>query len=234
MLNVYMQVQGGHRAVSLDVRAEGQQQVLRISNYVADRSLYKPKRRETGSLSRSNTLRPDSASSSQEAFEAVTEEVAPTMTIRLNLHGIGISLMNRQLVEVVYLTLSTLKVEYASSPVMQSITVACGSLQLDNQLHDAIFPVVLQPTPIGKEAGGVAALPTVQASLMWLTDQGTLISAPNRLCISLDYIAHGVFFIKYCSILLQALTIEADEDFLFAMYELAQFQGGSWNQSHPE
>jgi vacuolar protein sorting-associated protein 13A/C len=83
-----------------------------------------------------------------------------------------VSLINRQLMEVVYLSLSNLKAEYASSSVAQSVTVACGSLQIDNQLHDAIFPVVLQPTPLGKEAG-VAALPTVQASLIWLNDQCT-------------------------------------------------------------
>jgi vacuolar protein sorting-associated protein 13A/C len=123
-----------------------------------------------GSIGRSQTLRADSASTSQEAFEAVTDEVTPQLTIHLNLQGIGVSLINRQLMEVVYLSLSNLKVEYTSSPVAQSVTVACGSLQIDNQLHDAIFPVVLQPTPLGKEAG-VAALPTVQASVIWLNDQ---------------------------------------------------------------
>jgi vacuolar protein sorting-associated protein 13A/C len=116
-------------------------------------------------------LRLESASSSQEAFEAVTDEVTPSFTVRLNLLGIGMSLINRQLMEVVYLSVSNLKCEYASSSVAQSVTIACGSLQIDNQLHDAIFPVVLQPTPVGKEAGGVAALPTVQASLIWLNDQ---------------------------------------------------------------
>lgn len=40
--------------------------------------------------------------------------------------------------------------------------------------------------------------------------------------------AHGVFFVKYCSVLLQALTIEADEDLLFAVYDLAQVKGLSW------
>jgi vacuolar protein sorting-associated protein 13A/C len=159
--------------VSLDVRAEGQQQILRITNYSAERSLYKPKGRSaTGSIGRSETLRADSASGSQEAFEAVTNEVVPSLTIHLNLQGIGASLISRQLVEVVYLSLSNLKVEYTSSLVAQSVTFACGSLQIDNQLHDAIFPVVLQPTPLGKEAG-VAALPTVQASIIWLNDQCT-------------------------------------------------------------
>ncbi len=36
---------------------------------------------------------------------------------------------------------------------------------------------------------------------------------------------HGVIFVKYCSVLLQALTIEADEDLLFSLYELMQIEG---------
>ena len=41
-------------------------------------------------------------------------------------------------------------------------------------------------------------------------------------------IDHGVLFIKYCSVLLQALTVEADEDLLFAIYDLTQIKGASW------
>lgn len=36
---------------------------------------------------------------------------------------------------------------------------------------------------------------------------------------------HGVLFVKYCSVLLQALTIEADEDLLFSLSELMQING---------
>jgi len=47
-------------------------------------------------------------------------------------------------------------------------------------------------------------------------------------------IDHGVLFIKYCSILLQALTIEADEDILFAIYDLTQIKGASWEGGSTE
>jgi vacuolar protein sorting-associated protein 13A/C len=43
-----------------------------------------------------------------------------------------------------------------------------------------------------------------------------------------------VFFIKYCSILLQALTVEADEDLLFAIYDLTQIKGLSWEDESQE
>ncbi|EIW86715.1 vacuolar protein sorting-associated protein 13 [Coniophora puteana RWD-64-598 SS2] len=195
------------RVASLDVRADGHKQVLRITHYVAENSVYKPKRQSTGSLARSDTF------ASSEAFEAVTEDSTPTLNIQLDLAGIGVSLINRRMLEVAYISVTALKFEYSTSPAAQAITFACNSLQIDNQLHDALYPVVLQPSPISKEVRGVAALPTIQASVIWLNDQ-----------------EHGVLFVKYCSILLQALTIETDEDLLFAIYDLTQIKGLSWEE----
>ncbi len=116
--------------------------------------------------------RQDSMSSSQDAFEAVQETVAPVLTVYLDLQGLGLSLINRRMVEVVYLSLNALKFEYANNPVAQSVNLSCGGLQIDNQLHDALFPVLLQPTPISQDSKAVAALPTVQASVIWLNDEG--------------------------------------------------------------
>ncbi|KAK7468899.1 Vacuolar protein sorting-associated protein 13 [Stygiomarasmius scandens] len=195
------------RTVALDVRADGPKQVLRITNYNRDQSVYKPKR--------SNTLvsRQDSISSSVEAFEAVTTENVPTLSFSVDFAGIGISLVNRKLIEVIYVSIAHLSFEYIDSTNAQSVNLSCGSLQVDNQLHDALFPVILQPTPIPKESKGVAALPTVQASIILLKDE-----------------EHGVLFVKYCSVLLQALTIEVDEDLLFALYDLTQIKGASWEE----
>ena len=156
--------------MSLDVRAEANKQVISITNYNPEVSLYKPTRRNTLSIAQ------DSASSSQEAFEAVSEEVAPELTFTLDLEGVGLSLINRKAVEVVYLSLNTLKFDYTNSPVAAAVNLAIGSLQMDNQLHDAVFPVVIQPTPIPKDSTSVASLPTVQASLYWLKDQGETLS----------------------------------------------------------
>ncbi|KAG6336571.1 hypothetical protein ID866_2509 [Astraeus odoratus] len=154
------------RAVSLDVRADGPKQVLRITPYVAERSIYKPKHRNSGSLSRSDTL------ASTEAFEAVAEDLMPTFNVKVDLAGIGISFMNRKIVEVVYILVDSLQFEYSDSATAEAISLKCGSLQIDNQLHEAVYPVILQPSPISREANGMAAtLPTVQASIVWLKDQ---------------------------------------------------------------
>ncbi|KAJ7169902.1 vacuolar protein sorting-associated protein 13 [Mycena filopes] len=197
-----------NRVVSLDVRADGHKQVLRITNYNPELSLYKPKRASSMPLSRQDTI-----SSSTEAFDAITEEVLPTLAFTVDFAGIGISLVNKKMVEVIYMSMLALKFEYTNSAVAQAVNLSCGTLQIDNQLHDALYPVILQPTPIPKGSNGTTALPTVQASVIWLKDQ-----------------EHGVLFVKYCSVLLQALTIEADEDLLFSIYDLTQIKGASWEE----
>ncbi|VDB84480.1 unnamed protein product [Peniophora sp. CBMAI 1063] len=208
---------GKKGAVSLDVRAEGSKQILRITNYNKETSVYQPKRRNTmSSTSRADTLRTDTMSS-QEAFEAVTEEVPPTLAFKLDFEGIGVSLINRRLIEVVYLTVQQLKFEYTSSPVAQAVNLSVGGLQIDNQLHDGAFPVVLQPTPLSRELKNAAPLPTIQGSVIWLNDQ-----------------EHGVLFVKYCSVLLQALTVEVDEDFLYALLDLSQVKGLSWEEEQED
>jgi vacuolar protein sorting-associated protein 13A/C len=131
------------------------------------RACTNPSVRDTSGLARSDT-----AISSAEAFEAVTEEVLPTFTFDVDFAGIGISLVNRRMVEVVYVSMDTLKFEYSDSAVAQAVNLSCGTLEIDNQLHEALYPVILQPTPIVKQNNGVAALPTVQGSVIWLKDQG--------------------------------------------------------------
>lgn len=110
--------------------------------------------------------------SGMDAFEAITPEIPPSLVIDVDLAGIGISLVNKKMVEVVYLITDNLKFEYTNSSVAQSVNLSCGTLQMDNQLHEALYPVIIQPTPISKEASSVGALPTVQASVIWLKDQG--------------------------------------------------------------
>lgn len=218
------------KAVSLDVRADGPRQILRITNYDPERSLYKPRQR-------SNSIgitRQDTISSSAEAFEAIAEEVISTFSFTLDVAGIGVSLINRRLVEVIYVTMDALRFEYANTTVAQSINLSCGSVQIDNQLHDALFPVILQPTPINKESMDVGALPTIQASLIWLKDTGRYSSCSLRCYLTVYHSEHGVLFVKYFSVLLQALTIEADEDLLFAIYDLTQIKGASWEDGVDE
>lgn len=152
------------------MRAEGQTQVLTISTYREESSLYKLKRRGTIS-----SIKSDSNASSQD-FEVYQEEVPPNIRLNLDLKRLGVSFVNRQLVEVVYLSVKSLKVEYTNSPVAQSLDLSFGELQMDNQLHNAHFPTVLEPTPLPKDSR-LGALPTLQASVIILNDNGEY---PNK------------------------------------------------------
>lgn len=147
-------------ALSLDVRAEEKTQILTISDYSEEVSVYKLKNR---SISRKDTI-------SSIEFEAVQDVAPPSLAVELKLHGFAISLINRKLIELLYLTFQQVSVEYTNSTTAQSVTLSCQSLQIDNQLHDAQFPVLLQPSPITREARGVGAIPTIQASVVVLND----------------------------------------------------------------
>ena len=81
-------------------------------------------------------------------------------------------LMSKKLEEVVYFSMQGLNLDYTNSLVSQSVNPAIGTWQIDNQLQDTFFPVLLQPTPISKEARSLGALPTVQASVILLNDRG--------------------------------------------------------------
>lgn len=184
-----VQSNGITSVISMDVRASGHQQVLRLSNYNEETSLYRPKLHSS-----SSSLRVDTISSGAEAFEAITEDNQPSFLLDVVLEGIGVSLVNRRVIEVVYLSLENLKLDYTSSVVAQSVNLSCGTLQIDNQLHDATFPVVLQPTPIASNVSNVAALPTVQLSLLWLNDQGEF----NTKCTSFP--PDRMFFRTRCAL----------------------------------
>lgn len=116
--------------------------------------------------------RQDTSGSTQESFEAITEEEVPSLSFRSNLAGLGISLINHKMVEVVYVSLNGLDLEYTRTVTAQAITLSCSIVQVDNQLHDAIYPVALQPSPLPKDEGMTTPPPTVQASVIFLNDQG--------------------------------------------------------------
>lgn len=156
-------------ALSLDVRAEGPSQVLTASEYSEATSIYKPRRRSSGSVSRSDSL------SSIIEFEAIQDEVPPDLRLEVDLKGFGVSFMNKKLTEIIYFSSQNLLFAYTNSPVAQSVNLTFGTIQVDNQMHDAFFPVLLQPTPISKEARNKGALPTLQASVILLNDSGTLL-----------------------------------------------------------
>jgi vacuolar protein sorting-associated protein 13A/C len=56
--------------------------------------------------------------------------------------------------------------------------------------------------------------------------------APGR--TRADVIAHGVIYVKYATILLQSMTVELDEDFLFALLDFVKFKDAAWREPPAE
>ncbi|ODO11680.1 hypothetical protein I350_00464 [Cryptococcus amylolentus CBS 6273] len=196
--------------VSVDVRADGGSQLLTISPYNEETSIYKPTRPGAG-IRRSESS--TSLSSSTVAFETIAVSEKATLNVVVELEGIGISVITRKPDELLYLSLRGLKLGYSDYPQYYDAFIDCKWIQIDNQLFGGIFPIILYPTVVPKDGKELDSHPTLQSSVTILKDQ-----------------SHGVIFVKYATILLQSMTIEMDEDFLFALLDFVKFKGASWQE----
>lgn len=198
----------GSRVISLDVRADGPTQTLVLSNYSEELSNFKLKR-QNSTFSRSDTV--SSVNSKDGGFVAVDVDTNILTALNLDFEGVGISLINQNVQELAYVSFRGLELHYTESEVTTAVNVICKWIQIDNQLFGGLFPIVLYPTVLPKDGKDLEVHPTLQASVIMLKDE-----------------SHGVTHIKYASVLLQEITAELDEDFLFALYEFSKFEGTAW------
>ena len=195
------------KIIDLNIVADGPTQTLVISNYKASKSLYKQ---------RSNT-----ASSSQSSlstnFEVKEPDSEVTFKANLRLAGVGISLINRQLKELLYFTLREIEFKYGDSKLYQTLNATIKWIQIDNQLYGGIFPILLYPSVVPKTGKEMEAHPIFHSMLTRVKDD-----------------SYGVLYIKYFTLLLQQMTVELDEDFIFAMLDFAKVPGASWSEDAPD
>jgi hypothetical protein len=76
----------------------------------------------------------------------------PPKPIKLNvaLFGVGLSVIDEMPEELMYLTLSSLEFTYRTSSAEESVEVKIARMQIDNQIYNTPFPIVLHsniPTP---------------------------------------------------------------------------------------
>lgn len=187
--------------VDLNVVADGPNQSLVISKYDPSVSLYK--------LQEGNS---SAASLSQQQFEVNEKDENYSTKILLRFEGFGISLINLKSQELCYVTLRGMELRYNESDLYQNLSMKMKWIQVDNQLYGGIFPIVLYPTMVPKSGKEMNSHPSFSASICKVKDD-----------------SHGVIFIKYATVLLQELSFEIDEDFLFALLEFSRFPGASWN-----
>lgn len=189
---------GQQKIIDINVAADGPTQTLILSNFKASKSMYKPK-----ALSRTNT--------GPEAFEVKDLDTGATFRAQLKLSGVGISLVNAQLRELAYITFRDVQLRYSDSPLIQTVSMAIKWIQIDNQLYGGLFPMILYPSVVPKKAQEVDAHPSLHAMVSRVKDD-----------------SYGVTYIKYASVLLQQMTVDLDEDFVFALLDFSNVPGASW------
>ncbi|KPM34288.1 Vacuolar protein sorting-associated protein 13 [Neonectria ditissima] len=188
------------KIIDINVAADGPTQTLILSNFRASKSKYKPK-----TLSRTNT------GTEAFAFEVKDQDTGATFRAQLKLSGIGISLINAQMKELAYLTFRDVVLRFSDSPLIQTVSMSIKWIQIDNQLYGGIFPMILYPSVVPKKAQETDAHPSLHFMVSRVKDD-----------------SYGVIYVKYATILLQQMTVDLDEDFVFALLDFSNVPGASW------
>ena len=186
--------------IDLNIAADGPTQTLILSNFKQSKSLYRVK---SGSATQSK----------ESGFEVKEMDSDVTLAAQLRLAGVGISLVNRQLKELVYVTLRDIEIKYTESQLYQTVRSTIKWIQIDNQLYGGIFPIIFYPSVVPKTGKEMEAHPILHTAITRVKDE-----------------SYGVLYIKYFTILLQQMTIEIDEDFIFALLDFIKIPGASWSE----
>ncbi|KAL8960211.1 MAG: hypothetical protein Q9193_003044 [Seirophora villosa] len=191
------------KIIDVNIAADGPTQTLVLSNFKPSKSLYKQKSSQ------------NSQGSVATGFEVKDVESEVTFKAQLRLAGIGISLVNKNLKELLYLTFREIEFKYSDSRLYQTLNATIKWVQIDNQLYGGIFPILLYPSVVPKTGKEMEAHPIFHTMVTRVKDD-----------------SYGVLYIKYATLLLQQMTLEIDEDFIFAMLDFAKVPGATWTEEH--
>ncbi|KAG9302115.1 hypothetical protein G9A89_020549 [Geosiphon pyriformis] len=206
----YPSKEGGHCVMAIEVVADGPTQVVYLSNYKPAESIFRPLAPSITSSIKSDITRED-------GFEAIDIDSVTTISVHIKLEGIGISIINKRMQELAYASMRSMELKYSDSTLYQSINFIVRWLQIDNQLYGGLYPIILYPTVIPKDTKEKESLPSFHATLIKAKDD-----------------SHGVIYIKYFSMLLQEMSFEMDEDFLFALLDFMKLRGLTTDDTEKE
>lgn len=199
--------QGGYqKIIDISIVADGPTQTLMLSNFKPSKSIYKQQKAQSSQ-----------ASSSTTGFEVKEMSSEVNFKAQLRLGGIGISLINQNLRELVYLTFREIEIKYRESRLYQTLNTTIKWIQIDNQLYGGIFPILLYPSVVPKTGKEMEAHPIFHTMVTRVKDD-----------------SYGVLYIKYATLLLQQMTLELDEDFVMAMLDFVKIPGASWTEEQEE
>jgi vacuolar protein sorting-associated protein 13A/C len=194
----------GTRSIGFDIWAsdDGTTQHLDIKYYVeSSRSLYRFRTNASSASARSQAEDHGFIVNKQ----ALSELVKTSIQIILK-EGIGVSFINSaRRMELAYLTLQDIRIKVRETETEYSSSLEVRWIQIDNQLFGGVYPMILYPTVVPKTEKELADHPIFNLSGVLLKD-----------------FEHGVVRFKYLQVLLQEMTAEIDEDFLWAVMETVQ------------
>jgi vacuolar protein sorting-associated protein 13A/C len=192
------------KSLSFDIWAsdDGTTQHLDIKYYVeTSQSLYRSRTNASTASLRSQAEENDYVVNKK----AVSDKIKTSVRILLK-EGLGVSFINSaRSMELAYLTLQDIRIKFRETETDYTSSFEVRWIQLDNQLFGCFYPIILYPTIVPKTEKELADRPILNLS-------GILLKDPE----------HGVIRFKYFQLLLQEMTAEADEDFLWAVLETVQ------------
>lgn len=189
------------KIIDINIVANGPTQMLVLSNFKPSKSMYRQQRGQS------------SQASLGAGFEVKELNSEVNFKAQLRLGGIGISLVNQNLKELLYLTFREIDIKFRESRVYQTLGTTIKWIQIDNQLYGGIFPILLYPSVVPKTGKEMEAHPIFHAMVTRVKDD-----------------SYGVLYIKYATVLLQQMTLELDEDFVLAMLDFVKVPGASWSE----
>ncbi|KAL2823903.1 hypothetical protein BDW59DRAFT_148182 [Aspergillus cavernicola] len=191
------------RIIDINITADGPTQTLVLSNFKASKSMYRQQRAQT------------SQSSVNTGFEVKEFDSEVNFKAQVHFGGIGISLINQKMKELLYMTFRDIEVKLKESKAYQTLNTTIKWIQIDNQLYGGIFPMLLYPSVVPKTGKEMEAHPIFHTMITRVKDD-----------------SYGVLYIKYATVLLQQMTLELDEDFIFAMLDFTKASGAAWSEKH--
>ncbi|KAI8995070.1 hypothetical protein BC832DRAFT_588068 [Gaertneriomyces semiglobifer] len=189
--------------MSIQVAADGPVLVVRMSPYEERKSLF-----------RKASARPSSVSSSKDAkletFKMKEQEPHLLVEMQVKLEGIGLSLVNKNMHELLYASAKNVALVYTDTSDSRAYSFNIKWLQVDNQLYGGLEPIFLYPTVLPRE-GEEDYRPFLMITLSKSKDT-----------------SYGVEYYNWFTILLQELSVDLDEDFLLALINVFKFNIAGW------
>ena len=139
------------RIIDINIVADGPTQTLVLSNFKPSKSMYRQQRGQS------------SQASLGAGFEVKELNSEVNFKAQLRLGGIGISLVNQNLRELLYLTFREIDLKFRESRVYQTLGTTIKWIQIDNQLYGGIFPILLYPSVVPKTGKEMEAHPIFHA-----------------------------------------------------------------------